>query len=131
MKPIHYSALENFNNKSHSYCFRNDVWKPGDTSTYEAIGSYADMKALAEKLNAELVARDWSGQGFTRYITNWYVTVDAGVAKRLCEIDHTAPDRMRVTENVQVLHQRGFAAWSDGKITKTISGAPEFYGIAQ
>jgi len=130
MKPIHYSALENTDDKPHSYCFRSDVWKPGDASTYEAIGPYAEMQALADKLNAELIERDWRGQTFTRYITNWYVTVDADEANRLCEIDHTAPERLRVTEGVQVIHNRGFAAWSDGKITKTISGAPNFYGIA-
>ena len=131
MKPYHYSALDDSNNPNMAFCFRSDSWWPGDASTYLATGKLSEMSEMAQGLNAEIIVRDYKGKQFTRYITNWYVTIDHGEALSLCKIDQTDPEKIKITDNVELFHNSGFALWSDGKITNTVSQAPTFSGIAE
>lgn len=54
-----------------------------------------------------------------RYQTKWYVTTDENRVAELCEIDHTKPEQVKVSVDVDLVHVQGsnWALWSDDKFT--------------
>lgn len=58
-----------------------------------------------------------------RYITRGYVTATPEEAMKLSRLDHTPPEQIKHTPDVEPLHTHsGWSYWSDGKIINRTNG---------
>lgn len=114
----------------------------GETTVVEEYGKFARHHSIewspqhkqaeqrATELNQASFAEHIAGRKFTRYITFSYVSLDLDECKRHATLDHTHPDKIRITPNVGILHYAGtWMLWDDGKITTGIGISLPHAGI--
>lgn len=109
------------------------TWKTGERAEdrYELVQQFhgPDAQALAEAKAQELNAREFARVRalgpLTRYQTMWYCTIVESEVNRLAAIDHTPPDKIRVTPGLTIVHNTtSWTLWSDGRFTKPLSELP-------
>lgn len=97
------------------------IWDSGVVPEHRMSNdTYKHAQRLAEDLNAASFQSHISGRDFTRYQTNWYVSVDEADARRQADIDKTPADKVKITPGVKILYHAGVSTlWSDGRLTKS------------
>lgn len=97
------------------------IWDSGVVPEHRMSNdTYKHAQRLTEDLNAASFRDHISGRDFTRYQTNWYVSVDEADARRQADIDKTPADKVKITPGVKILYHAGASTlWSDGCLTKS------------
>lgn len=132
----HYTPMEDVHARTTGGMWT--VWAfstPGTFDDREPVQKFPgpDGKDLAKQLADQLNAQERErivAEPLTRYETSWYVSILPAEAQQDAEIDHTPPEKIRVTEGIRLIHNTGsWALWSDHRITTAIglkipSGGP-------
>ncbi len=86
-----------------------------------------EAKIRCYELNQE--AFDNLPESLTRYQTAWYTTTILSEVERLCRVDGSALENVKVTHEVIPVHSTGsWVFWSDGIFSKGISEIPSGFG---
>lgn len=86
-----------------------------------------EAKIRCYELNQE--AFDNLPESLTRYQTAWYATTILSEVERLCRVDGSALENVKVTHGVIPVHSTGsWVLWSDGIFSKGVSEIPSGFG---